>query len=696
MIMKTQLFRRDPCRGSALLAALIVIVVLTFAAAGVLSYSLTTYRNSVRQAILDQAKEVADSEMDYLYYCWKQQLQLSPNPVTAQGSLQSANVIGTSDTDILAGSVDQPAPFSHNMNQNWKVARFVKFDPLNTPDQGAQGLLQDTMETGENYYFDARTMAVIYNPVLGPIQFHSGRHFVFQSTSLFQFAVFYEGNLEIAAGGNMTIQGAVSTNASAYMGSQPGYTLTIADMVYYFQDYNGASDPLSGETDRLEGVGALSDPVFNPNPLAAPPANQAAQRALQVSKLNSQVSFINNVDVAYDVATYPTAYTDPFGSVDPNEVYRAVVAPPPLDALGNLIPEDPLVAASRMYNRAGLLITINQPTSGPLTVDYGYADTTGSNPTSYQAYTSTFQTEIAQGHIPNPVTSTRVLAVDKRELVNGTPNVELSTLDVGNLNDAVIYLKNNYPATIGNTTSGYNGLVYVYDNSNNTALGVPSNLNGILLANATTTPAFNDPNGNPLGFSVASNNGVFVQGDYNTTQITVGTFLQNNPAAIMADAVTALSQAWSPAESSLPILNRVAIPSAPTTDTWVSSLGTHSANQASLGTPTGMTVNAAILTGNTPSTATTNSGGVQNLVRMEEDWWSPQLMLTLDGSLGQLFTSDYFRGAYVGNSFQVSINDKVYVQPKTRNMDYDANFKSHAPNSTPKTTNFTRGDFYFW
>ncbi|HXQ81818.1 MAG TPA: hypothetical protein VN775_10920 [Opitutaceae bacterium] len=663
---------------------MIVIVVLTFAAAGVLSYSLTTYRNSVRQAILDQAKEVADSEMEYLYFNWKQQLQMGTAAASVQATMTSAGICAPAITDFLT-------PFSANIaGEGWAVSRLVQFIPLNTPDQGAEGIVPGTQETGQNYYFQAQTVAMIYNPVLGPIQFHSGRHFVFSSTSLFQFAVFYQGNLEIAAGGNMTIQGPVSTNASAYMGSQPGYTLTLADMVYYFQDYNGAADPLSGETDRLEGAGALTDPVYNPNPLAAPPANQTAQRADQVSKLNSQMSFIGGVDVAYDIATYPLAYTDPAGIVDPNEVYRSVVAPPPVDGMGVLIPEDPYVAASRMYNRAGLLITINKPVIGPITVDYGYADTTGTNPTSYQAYDTIFQTAIAGGTIPNPVTNTRVLAVDKRELVNGSPNIELSTIDVGNLNDALNILIPANPATLGSTT-GYNGLVYVYDSSNNAALGVPNNLNAILVANATTTPNFNDPNGNPYGFSISSNNGVFVQGDYNTTQINVAGTLINNPSAIMADAVTAVSQAWSPGESGSPIAGRVAVASAPTTDPWPGTI-----NPPSAGTPSGMTINAAILTGNTPSTMTTNSGGVQNLVRMEEDWWSPGLTLTLMGSLGQLFVSDYFKGDYVGNSFQASIGDKVYIQPATRNMDYDAGFKTRAPNSTPKTTSFTRGDFFFW
>ncbi len=679
--MKPHSFRRDPCRGSALLAALIVIVILTFAAAGVLSYSLTTYRNSVRQAILDQAKEVADSEMEYLYFAWKTALLGGTDVASVQNNLtnptgSNPQVCGITINDFLT-------PFSTNMQDGWSVGRLVQFNNLGTPSRGAEGIVPGTLETGQNYYFTAQTVAQIVNPVLGPIQFHSGRHFVFSSTSLFQFAVFYEGNLEIAAGGNMVIQGPVSTNASAYMGSQPGYQLVIADTIYYFQDYNGASDPLSGETDRLEGSGSLNDPVYNPNPLAAPPSDQAAQRGLQVVKLSSQTSFIGGVDVAYDIATYPLAYTDPQGIVDPNEVYRAVVAPPPLDSSGALIPEDPYVAASRMYNRAGLLITINQPTSGPTTVDYGVSG----NPT---AYDSIFQAAISGGSIPNPVTSTRQLAVDKRELVNGTPNIEVSTLDVGNLNDALNILLPANPTTLGAAT-GYNGLVYIYDDSNNALLGVPNNLNAILLANATTTPNYPDQSGGPLGFSVASTNGVFVQGDYNTTQITVSSTLINNPAAIMGDAVTAVSQAWSFAESGLPIASRQAVASAPTTDPWPGTI-----NPASTGTPNGMTINAAILTGNTPSTATTNSGGVQNLVRMEEDWWTPELTLTLNGSLGQLFVSDYFRGDYVGNSFQASIGDRVYIQPATRNMLYDSGFKSRAPNSTPTTTSFTRGDFFFW
>jgi len=76
----------------------------------------------------------------------------------------------------------------------------------------------------------------------------------------------------------------------------------------------------------------------------------------------------------------------------------------------------------------------------------------------------------------------------------------------------------------------------------------PGNLNGILLTDGTTTPSVSAQNGNPLGFSVVSNNGIYIQGDYNTTQINVGGSMVPNPAAILGDAITALSQGWSVGE----------------------------------------------------------------------------------------------------------------------------------------------------
>ena len=341
----------------------------------------------------------------------------------------------------------------------------------------------------------------------------------------------------------------MSTNASAYMGSQTGYTLTLSDMAYYFQDYNGQSDPLTGETDRLQGSGALADPIYNPNPQAAAPSNQTAQRALQVDKLTSQSSFIGGVDVATDIVTYATAYSNLAGVPDPNEVYRAVIAPPPVDGSGNLVPEDPVVAASRMYNSAAILITIKQTTPGTpvltgggqnVTVEIG----TAANPT---AYTAAFP-NLTTGATPI-VSNVRSQITDPREALGGNTGVNLTTVDINALNVA---LTGAGGALSSNSAlaAAYNGVVYVNDATDNTSIA-PSTLSGILIKNGSTTPNVNDQNGNPLGFTVVSNNGVYVQGDYNTTQITAGGTQVNNPAAIMGDAITALSATWTPAENAV-------------------------------------------------------------------------------------------------------------------------------------------------
>jgi hypothetical protein len=292
---------------------------------------------------------------------------------------------------------------------------------------------------------------------------------------------------------------------------------------------------------------------------------------------------------------------------------------------------------------------------------------------------------------------------DPREELNGAPvgGVNLTTIDIGNLNDALNNPSTGALATNSTLAAAYNGVVYVYDKTTNAEAGASAgSLNAIRIVNGTNTPNVSDQNGNPIGFTVVSNNGVYVQGDYNTVQITAGGQNIDNPAAVMGDAVTALSAGWQPANSSLVIGSRQAGASPSYTPP------TGSINQPWAGTPAGMTVNAAILTGNTPSTSTYNSGGVQNLVRMVEDWYTPDplgnhsgMVLTLNGSLGQLFTSKYFTGAYKGNAIQAGLpnsNDRIYLQPKTRNFFYDNVFKSRSPAGSPTTTNFARGDFFFW
>jgi type II secretory pathway pseudopilin PulG len=503
-------FRMDSRRGSALLASMIVVTVLSFAAAGILSYSLNTYENSMRQALLDQAREVADSEMEYLYYGWKNVLM---SRTVAIANIDSSSAMAAY---LTTGSEPYLKALQYPVGQpQWTVTRAIQFKPvgLSTGDGSAEGVVNGNL-IGKNYYFDAWTSAAFSSAVLGTVQFKTGRHFAYSSTPLFQYAVFYEGNLELAPGGNMTVNGPISTNGSAYLGSATtGYKLTLTDQVAYFQDYNGASDPLSGETDLLEGTSTLADPVYNPNPLSPDPI-QTTQRAIQVTHLTAQASFIGGVDVQADVnnAAYAQAYTNPQGVVDPNEIYRAVIAPPPLvPGTTNLATEDPVVAASRMYNNAGILITISEDPLLGKQVHVGNA----ASPTYYDALLPS---------ISNPGTNApgdtsslegvRTAILDPREYANGNTSVNITTLNVGNLLNELDSARTGVLAGLHPTESAtlkntYNGMVYVYDSTDNNDAALdavhPSyanSLNGIRLINGAQTPNYSDTDGNPIGFTV--------------------------------------------------------------------------------------------------------------------------------------------------------------------------------------------------
>lgn len=796
--MKTRLSGRNPQRGSALLASMIVIVVLSFAAAAILSYSLTTYRNSVRQAVLDQAKEIADSEMQYLYFTWKQDLltklaspgsgvdQYLQTHVGFSGTVNvpppAATPSATSPSSVTATAYNiatNLAPFSSIAQGiwnggTWSVSRTLQFNPKTvtgstSTDGSALGIMNGTNgSVGKIFYYTAKTRATYTSPIFGNIEFHSGRNFQFASASLFQYALFYQGNLELAAGGDMVIAGPISTNANAYLGSTTG-TLTLTSTVHYFQEYNGASDPLSGELGRYEVTGSqthlnnlydgttqtanvngvpetsaaqpvsLNDPTYNPNPAAPAPATlagQMAQRQLQVSQNIQQQNFVGGVDVQNALNNYQNAYLDPSSQLpSANEVYRAVIAPPPA------VPEDPAVAASRLYNSAGIVITIAEDATGATTVKIG----TAASPTAYYDPANPAASVITPAQFAKIIPSAyvRTQIVNKRELAGGTPALNATMVDIAGLNDAMNSLMPGN--AVGGAIPSYNGMVYVYDKTNNNALvqanpslGTLTNTqNAIILEDGAVTPNFYDSNGNPYGFTVASNNGVYVQGEYNIKQIDVDGTLVPNPAAIMGDSITAVSaynastgDGWQPtmAYTSALIGQRTAAPSVydPTNGYQPGQLpgtaGTYSPSDtvrttdyadSPSGPPHGMTINAAILTGNTPSyvdaadnSQSYSSGGAQNLVRMEENWYNPgnPFTLALQGSVGQLFSSDYVKGPYRGNGAVAGINpdgvpthtDVIYQQPATRLVNYDTSFSVRTPFGAPTTSNFTIGPFFFW
>lgn len=632
-----------------MIAVVLAVVVLSLVLEGVIRFSSNTHRNSVRQTRVERAKLVAESEMEYLFFQWVAEI----NRGTASADVEERLI---TNGFCVADHTSNQTPFSSVFeDEGWTVSRTITFYEIpGTADGSATGQKPGTSKVGRNYYFTAAVRATIEDPIFGTIEYRAGRRFVRSETSVLQFSVFYQGDMEIASGANMIINGPMSTNGSAYIGAQAGVEITITDEISVLNEFNGSTNLLDGTTHRKPGAlgsSVLHDPIFDPNPNDADTPDQPTARGAQVKKLTGPENFVGGVNVGKALADFPEAYENLAGNADANEVYRAVIAPPPTTNEGAAIAEDPMVASRRMYNRAGIVVTISENPEGEPVVNVG----TSSNPTAYNSTIAPHLDEII------PPEERRKDVFDKRE----QRNIKMTSLDVGALSSA---LSSNTALA-----NAYNGVLYIHDAT--TGARGPGDGAGIRLRNGSTTPAINNAEGQPKGFAVVTNNALYIQGDYNTTAISDGGSTRSNPAVLMGDAVTILSEGWNDDNSAAAIDQRRATPAEGSSE---------------------MVLNAGILTGNTPSTSDppTNSGGVQNLVRLMEDWSGYRV--TIRGSMGQLFSSKYMNSEFKSPAQPLPDDDLVYWVPDERRLDFDRDLARRPPVWTPTTTEFNRGDFFTW
>jgi hypothetical protein len=189
--------------------------------------------------------------------------------------------------------------------------------------------------------------------------------------------------------------------------------------------------------------------------------------------------------------------------------------------------------------------------------------------------------------------------------------------------------------------------------------------NGVMYVAGTDTassPVVRLVNGSQLpnqGLTVVSQNPVYIAGDYNT--VAVGA--NHPPAAVLADAVTVLSNAW--------MQNNY------------DTKGNQAYNKR-LASAT--TVNAAIAGGPSSESSMGNDNGkANNLVRFLEDWTNKTF--TYSGSLLALWHSQQVTAPWkccgAGNPY--------YYAPPARVWGYDTLFETSQPPGTPEGVIITKG-----
>ena len=173
----------------------------------------------------------------------------------------------------------------------------------------------------------------------------------------------------------------------------------------------------------------------------------------------------------------------------------------------------------------------------------------------------------------------------------------------------------------------------------------------------------------PGGFTVASENPVYIQGDYNsnaadtfftnpTTTAPANDILGHSAASVIADAVTILSNSWDDRTSmGMGNIDVTDATTRPATTTYYRLAVAGGKNKAF---PFPAWANA------NPDYPFGTDGGVGNFLRFLEDW-SGGVSLNYGGSLVSLYYATYGTGTFKCCTYSV-------YQPPTRNYIFDADF----------------------
>ena len=422
---------------------------------------------------------------------------------------------------------------------------------------------------------------------------------------VFQFAIFYNSLLEFTWCAPFTVNGRTHANGDVYTGS----TCPLI--------FNGL----------VTKTGSISSPAWD---------GHAVGEYSVAAKFNAGYS------------TNCQALTLPIGTTNVHEIINM---PPsgedPTSALGQ----------QRYFNKADLVLLVSNSTV-TLTLKSSPSDPDATNITAYYYPTNSSPTNYVQITTNFPFLSVTNTFTDQREndLIK-VSDIDMSILKRWLVTNATVAAKFPNTASVYPLSNTPN-IFYAADNRTYSA----GQLTAVRLKNGATIPTNTVSiagNNQPSGFTLATPNPLYIQGNYNcpnpaylgTTNTTT-----DYPASLVSDALTILSGAWQDSQSAI-------------------SLG------GSKAVATSTTVNAAILTGvvaSTGSSSSTFSGGVHNLPRLLEDWGNGgAVTLTLNTSIVNFFNST--RATHQWE------NPGNYYYAPTRQFSFDLNFLNFAkqPPGTP-------------
>ena len=607
-----------PCNGNVLLFTLMAVLVVSLFVTVALSRTSQNGRNAKRQEVLSGTSAAADGAIEYAFAAWKQKLRELGLRAATNTDLNRglSTAVGRPDVSRHPGFTAMGINFSgYDIQTSDQWGNPEVTPPPKVPTEEVPNF---PGWKGTSYHYRVEVSAAAATISGSAPRSGIRRFFQLTQVPLFQAAIFYEGDLELHPGAPMTVSGLVHTNKDLWAA---GFNaLQFKDKVSYVNEYRETA-MMAG----WDGNGGAQRPTVAPTWSDGLQGSSSTTKGKQLSQVERMEPFGNTPENLY-------SRTDVSRNNDgPHELIE-----PPLTGVDQTDPAE--IAGSRVYSQATLKIEINSALTGTARVSVRNSAGT------LLATTDPNYTAVL-GALDSGVTM-----MDWRE---GT-NVKVTSVDMVKL------------TTAAKAFSGYNGVIHVRDVST-------AGKTAIRLKNGRALPL---PPAGVTGVTIASDNAVYVQGDYNTGG-TSRTDVPSNVAnpdgqatptasgytrqacAIMADAITVLSNAWNDSNAS-------------------SGLGSRKASAT--------TINAAFLCGDVPTNAGTGkpSGGAHNFPRFLEAWSEGTVYtnFTYWGSMVQAFNSESFTGAWqTGN---------VYSWPN-RKWNFDPKFLTAQPPGTPQGIQYSRG-----
>ena len=531
------------------------------------------------------------------------------------------------------------------------------------------------------------TYEIIANAQNTASEFHIvstvGQQIFLGTIPIFQFAIFYQGDMELAPGAAMTVNGTVHGNGNIYLDPQAGLTfgstVSAVDQIY---EHESPLDPTSrtfswvdfnGSPQELNEVNPLNLPVgtnttgtvsnTSQNVYAILELPQAGQGPLPTGTnllynkadmiiiisnnntisvtsgagINNQATVISSNQWSSWLSTNGSFY-DQRDCLTDNPVVLNVSNLVNWSATNTLL--RPVLSSLRGSAAADVqsiyVDDLRSTSNAVITTNY-FAGT------NYSTNSTTSASFPAAGAYVPPITSTNtVLTTNSSSPASGTY--------VGAVTALSSPTRYKYYAITGYTYNGITGTPYTNTTylTNWPIISQP----GIVLSNGAVLP--------PDGLSIATPDPAYIIGNWNIksasgTDSPYTSTTYSLPSAVYADAITILSSAWNPANSTLGISSRNA---------------------------TSDTVNAAFLTGNVPSNDSYYSGGVENFPRFLENWSGQTFYY--NGSMVCMFNSQIADAPWPGTG-------TVY-NPPMRTWAFDNNLSNPAkqPPMTPQVISVLR------